>query len=166
MSRRLETLEDLYFEQLRELYDAEGQLVETLPKMADATSSERLRRAFVADCSLTKVHRSQLQHLFAGARLVPSGRCCHGMAGMLKEGLALLNDRSDPTVRDAALVIVAQKAQHYEMAGFGSVSAFADALGRDEEAQVLNRLVYEEKLADAALTELAQDVVNPSAPTR
>jgi ferritin-like metal-binding protein YciE len=166
MPRRLETLEELYFEQLRDLYDAEGQLVDALPRMAQAASSERLSQAFAADCSLTQVHRRELEHLFAGAGLVPSGHRCEGMSGLLQEGLELMGSQSHPGVVDAGLVIAAQKAQHYEMAGYGSASAFAAALGRSQEVQVLERLVYEEKLADAALTELAQGILNPSAPAR
>ena len=125
MIEKLETLEDLYFEELRDLYDAETQLIKALPRMAEIATSPNLRKVLLNDYELTRVHQRQLEQLFERAGRDPAGHECKGMSGLLEEQADLVLEQPEPRVLDAGLVVFAQKAQHYEMAGYGRARTFA-----------------------------------------
>jgi ferritin-like metal-binding protein YciE len=151
----LNTLHDLYVEQLRDLYSAETQLVEALPAMASAASHDSLRAAFHDHLEETQQHVIRLEQVFIGLGVAPGGETCEGMKGLLKEAHAVVGVGGDPAVRDAALIAAAQRVEHYEIAGYGTVSALADQLDLDEAKDMLDRTLDEEGKADKLLTKLA-----------
>lgn len=150
-----ETLQDLYVEQLRDLYDAENQLIKALPKMAEGTASEPLREAFEEHLGQTRNHVQRLEQIFEGLGEKAKAEKCKGMEGLVKEGGEVLDEDMDESVKDAAIISAAQKVEHYEIAGYGTVRTFANLLGEDEAAKVLEETLEEEKETDRKLTELA-----------
>jgi ferritin-like metal-binding protein YciE len=158
------TLKDLLLEELRDLYDGEQQLAKALPQLAAAAQSDGLRAAFESHLEETRNHAKRLEDIFAllGARA--SGKHCDGIAGIVKEGArSVENKELDGALKDAALIAGAQKAEHYEMAGYGTVAAWARTLGLTEAATSLEQTLEEEKAADQALNDLAEQEVNISA---
>ena len=158
------TLKDLLLDELRDLYDGEQQLAKAMPELAAAAQSDGLRAALESHLEETRNHVKRLEDIFAllGAR--PSGKHCDGIAGIVKEGARIIaNHELDGAIKDAALIAGAQKAEHYEMAGYGTVAAWARTLGLTEAAASLEQTLDEEKAADQALNDLAEQEVNISA---
>lgn len=161
----IESLQDLYVEQLRDLYDAENQLIKALPKMAEASTSEELRQGFEEHLEQTKEHAQRLETIFERLGETAKGKKCKGIEGIIKEGSETLDqDFGNDDVRDAAIIADAQRAEHYEIAGYGTAKTFANLLGEREAASMLEQTLNEEKETDAKLTELAEDI-NVSAET-
>ena len=160
---KLPSLKQLLIEELRDLYSAETQLVKALPKMAKAASTEELSEAFKEHLEITKGHVNRLEEIFEQLDEKPKGHPCVAMEGLLKEGAEAIDADGEDSVRDVALIIAAQKIEHYEIAGYGSVRTIAELLGEDRAAELLQETQDEEEEADQKLTQLAEDVVNPEA---
>jgi ferritin-like metal-binding protein YciE len=157
-------LKNLLIDELKDLYDGEQQLTRALPKLAAASRSDGLRSAFESHLEETRNHVKRLEDVFALLSVKAAGKACDGIAGIIKEGSRLIEMRElDGAVRDAALIASAQKAEHYEMAGYGTVAAWARTLGLTEIASSLEQTLDEEKAADQALNDLAEQEVNVSA---
>jgi ferritin-like metal-binding protein YciE len=156
---KAQSLRELFIEELRDLYDAENQLTKALPKMAENSSSAELREAFEEHLEQTRKHVSRLEKIFASLGEKAKAEKCKGMEGLLKEGSDLLSeDDIDPEVKDAAIISAAQRVEHYEIAGYGTVRTFAELLGEDEAVTALEETLQEEKEADQKLTELAEQI--------
>jgi ferritin-like metal-binding protein YciE len=156
----LKTLEDLFVDQLKDLYHAENQLVKALPKLAKAASSPKLSQAFTDHLAETKIHVERLEMIFNDLEMKPKGKVCKAMEGLLEEGKETMAEDADPSVKDAALITAAQRVEHYEMAGYGCVRTFARLLGHHKAADLLQRTLDEEGAADKHMTELAESVIN------
>jgi ferritin-like metal-binding protein YciE len=159
----LNTLEQLYVSELRDLYSAENQLLKALPKMAKGASSPELKEAFEKHLEQTKVHVLRLEELFGQLDESPKGKTCHGMKGLIEEGSEILKEDGEDSVLDAGIIVAAQKVEHYEIASYGSVRTFANLLGKDEEAKLLQSTLDEEAETNEILNRLAESVVNPEA---
>jgi ferritin-like metal-binding protein YciE len=160
---KLNTLKQLYIEELRDLYSAENQLLKALPKMAKGASSEELKLAFENHLDQTKVHVERLEEIFERLNETPKGKTCQAMKGLVEEGSEILGEDGEESVRDAGIIAAAQKVEHYEIASYGTVRTFAQLLGEDEAAELLQETLDEEGEADKLLTQLAQEIVNPEA---
>jgi len=160
---KLQNLKDLFVSELRDLYNAENQLVKALPKMASSASSEKLQAAFEEHLEQTKNHVTRLESVFEKLNLNPKGKRCKAMEGLIEEGKEIIEMRPEEPVRDAALIAAAQRVEHYEIAGYGCVRAFATLLGNEEAARVLEETLKEEKETDERLTELAMSEINEEA---
>jgi ferritin-like metal-binding protein YciE len=160
---KLNTLEQLYISELRDLYSAENQLLKALPKMAKGASSPELKDAFEKHLEQTKGHVERLEELFQQLDESPKGKTCHGMKGLIEEGSEILNEDGEDSVLDAGIIVAAQKVEHYEIAGYGSARTFANLLGKDEEAKLLQSTLDEESETNEILNGLAESVVNPEA---
>ncbi len=160
---KLESLKDLYLEQLKDLYSAETQLVEALPKMAEAASAPDLRKSFSDHLRQTQEHVHRLERIFSDLNEDPKGHTCEGMKGLVKEGQEMIKMKGAPEVLDAGLIAAAQRVEHYEIAGYGTVRTYAELLGREEHARLLERTLQEEEEADEMLTQLAESHINEEA---
>ena len=152
-----EGLKELYVDELKDLYNAENQLVKALPKMAKAATSPDLRAGFEEHLEQTKGHVSRLETIFEKLGESPKGKKCKGMEGLIEEGSEAIEEH-EGDVLDAALIGAAQRVEHYEIAGYGTVIAFAEELGEPEHASLLNETLNEEKETDEKLTALAGDI--------
>jgi ferritin-like metal-binding protein YciE len=159
-SLKLNSFRDLLLEELRDLYNAEQQLLDGLPKMVDAAKAPDLKSAFKHHLEQTKQHASRLEHVFAGIGEKASGETCEAMKGLIKEGELIIKAEGDPDVRDAGLIGAAQRVEHYEMAGYGTARTLARRLGEQEIASVLQQTLNEEGEADKKLTAIAESHVN------
>jgi ferritin-like metal-binding protein YciE len=158
------SLQELYVEQLQDLYDAEHQIIKALPKMiAEATSTD-LKDALTEHLEVTKTQASRLEQIFESSGEKAKAEKCKGMQGVIQEGSDLIREIKDENVRDAAIIASAQRVEHYEMAGYGTARNYASLLEDENAAQLLQETLDEEKEADAKLTALAEDI-NVSAPT-
>lgn len=160
---KIETLEDFYTEELRDLYDAENQILKVLPKMASSATSPELRRLFGDHIDETKVHVQRLDEIFESLKISPKGKHCKAMEGILSEAEEVFLDSMPDNVKDAALIAAAQRVEHYEMAGYGCVRTYARLLGQDDAAEQLDETLQDEGDADKALTALAEATVNDDA---
>lgn len=160
---KLNTLEELYISELRDLYSAENQLLKALPKMAKGASSPELKEAFETHLKQTKGHVERLEELFEQRDESPKGKTCHAMKGLIEEGSEILKEQGENSVLDAGMIVAAQKVEHYEIASYGSVRTFANLLGKDEEAELLQSTLDEESETNEILNRLAETVVNPEA---
>ena len=151
----LNTLNDLYLEQLQDLYSAETQLVEALPKLASASSNEELRDAFEQHLAETREHVTRLNQIFEQLGETPGTELCKGMQGLIKEGDEVLKLKGHPAVIDAALIAAAQRVEHYEIAAYGTVKTLADQLDKDDAKSLLDDTLQEEGKADKLLTKIA-----------
>jgi ferritin-like metal-binding protein YciE len=151
----LQNLKDLFVDQLKDLHSAETQLVEALPKMANAASAEELRDAFEQHLAETREHVTRLGQIFGEIGATPGGEKCEGMAGLIREGEKVLSQQGDPNVVDAALIAAAQRVEHYEIAAYGTVKTLADHLDLGEAKDLLDRTLDEESKADTLLTKIA-----------
>ena len=156
----METLRDLYIEELKDLYSAEKQLVRALGKMAKNASNEELKAAFQNHLAETEGHVERLEEIFESLEASPRGKKCVGMEGLIEEANELLEEDAAEDVVDAGLISKAQHVEHYEMAGYGTVRAWAQLLGEDAHAQLLQQTLEEEMNADKLLSELAESAVN------
>jgi ferritin-like metal-binding protein YciE len=157
-------LNDLFVQQLKDVYDAEQQLTEALPKMAEAASSSQLKSAFQEHFGQTQGHVRRLEQIFNAINVEPARESCVAMKGMIKEGDDMIKAKGNPKVRDAGLIAAAQRVEHYEIASYGSIRGFAHQLGRDDLAQILQQTLEEEGAADKKLTSIAESTVNQAAP--
>jgi ferritin-like metal-binding protein YciE len=155
---KLESLQDLYVDELKDLYNAETQLTKALPKMAKAAASEELRTAFEEHLEETKHQIERLETIFKELDASPKGKKCKAMAGLVAEGQEMMEMDGEDAVKDAALIAAAQRVEHYEMAGYGTVRTYAELLGYDKAAKLLQETLDEEAAADAKLTELAKNI--------
>jgi len=152
------SLQDLYLEQLRDLYDAEHQIIKALPKLIDAAQSERLKDALTEHLDVTKEQASRIEQIFDTRGEKPRAERCKGMQGIIQEGDDLIGGIKDPNVRDAAIIASAQRVEHYEMAGYGTARNYADLLDENEASQLLQETLDEEKEADETLTDLSEEI--------
>jgi ferritin-like metal-binding protein YciE len=160
---KLDTLKTLYLNELRDLYNAENQLVKALPKMAKAASSPELKNAFQKHLEQTKSHVERLEQVFEELGEKPKGKTCHGMKGLIEEGSEILEEEGEESVLDAGIIVAAQKVEHYEIASYGSVRTFAELLGKQKSAELLQVTLDEESETNEALNQLAEGIVNPEA---
>lgn len=157
---KLETLHDLYVEELKDLYSAESQMAAALPKMAKAATSPELRDAFEGHLAETQAHIDRLEAILDALDTSPKGHKCKGMEGLLSESKHFMKQSGDPSVIDAGLIAQAQRVEHYEMAGYGCARTYARLLGYNEAADQLQITLDEEGASDKRLTELAVSVIN------
>jgi ferritin-like metal-binding protein YciE len=151
-------LKELYVEELRDLYSAEKQLVKALPKMAKAATSSDLRGGFEQHLEQTKGHVARLEEIFQALQEIPNGKTCKGMEGLIKEGGEMIAEDPEAERLDAGLISAAQRVEHYEIAGYGSVRTYAQLLGENEAVSLLDETLNEEKETDAKLTKLAETI--------
>ena len=156
----MDSLMDLYVEELKDLYNAENQLLKALPKMAKKAAAPELKRAFQDHLEVTKTHVNRLDGIFKGLGEKPTGKTCKAMKGLVEEGKEVIDEDGDPSVLDAALIGAAQRVEHYEMAGDGVVRTFAMQLGENKAADLLQTTLDEEGEADKKLTSIAEEVIN------
>jgi ferritin-like metal-binding protein YciE len=163
---KLASLRDLLIEELRDLYNAETQLVDALPKMAEAASSHELKSAFEHHLEETRRQVSRLASIFKQIDEESSGETCEAMKGLVKEGEIFIKAEGDPDVRDAGLIGAAQRVEHYEMAGYGTACALARRLGDNQMAEILQQTLNEEGEANKKLTSIAESQVNVAADSK
>lgn len=157
-SKEKKTLKQLFEDGLKDIYSAEKQLTEALPKMAKACENEELEEAFEHHLKQTKKHVERLEKVFDKLGIDKDGETCEAMKGLIKEGDEIIEKYAESPVRDSALIIGAQKIEHYEIASYGSLCELADVLGMGKVADLLGRTLDEEKETDDLLSEIAQDV--------
>ena len=160
---KMESLETLYVEELRDIYNAENQLLKALPKMAKAASSSELKRAFEEHLEQTQGHVERLEEIFEKLDKKPTGKTCKAMKGLIEEGSEIAKEDGEEHVLDAGLIAAAQKVEHYEMASYGTVRTWAEILGEEDAAELLQQTLDEEGETDKRLTELAEEIVNVEA---
>jgi ferritin-like metal-binding protein YciE len=156
----LASLQDLFVEELKDLYSAEKQITQALPKMVKAANSPELKAAFEEHLKQTEEHMKRLEQICEKLGEKPSGKFCKGMEGVIKDGAELIKEDAEPSVKDAGLISAAQHVEHYEMAGYGTVRTYALELGNREAAKLLQMTLDEEQATDVKLTKLAESNVN------
>jgi ferritin-like metal-binding protein YciE len=159
----LDTLKDLYIEELKDLYSAEKQLTKALPKLAKAAKHSELQAAFRNHLKETEQHVARIERICKELGVSPRGKKCVGMEGLIEEGNELIREKPDEDVLDAGLISKAQHVEHYEIAGYGTVRTYARQLGYDDQAELLQRTLDEEGNADHLLTALAESGINVEA---
>jgi ferritin-like metal-binding protein YciE len=155
-------LKELYVDELKDIYNAETQLVKALPKMAKAASSEELRSGFEEHLEQTKGHVSRLEQIFESLGESPKGKKCKGMEGLVEEGSEMIDEEFEASVKDAGIIGAAQRVEHYEIAAYGTVRAFAETLGHEDHISLLQETLEEEKQTDEKLTGLAKKINSQS----
>jgi len=160
---KLETMQDLFVEQIEDLYDAEKRLVKALPKMAQECTSDRLRVALEEHLEETKGHVDRLERVFQALQQDAKGQTCQAMKGLIDEGEDVISDTEPGPLRDAGMIAAGNRVEHYEIAAYGSARTFAQTLGMLEVAELLEETLEEEKAADEKLTEIATSMVNEQA---
>lgn len=163
MASKMRTLDDLYIDLLKDLYSAEKQLVKALPKMAKNAQSPDLQKAFQEHLRQTEGQVERIERIFSDMGGSPRGKKCVGMEGVIEEGNELLKEDAEPDVLDAGLIAAAQKVEHYEIAGYGTARAWANRLGYDSAARLLQETLEEESMANEKLTKIAESHVNMEA---
>jgi ferritin-like metal-binding protein YciE len=158
-----DSLRQLYVNELKDLYNAETQLVKALPKMAKASSNAELRQGFEEHLRQTSEHVSRLEQIFEMLGEKATGRKCLGMEGLVKEGAETMSGDYEVALMDAAIIGAAQKVEHYEIAGYGTVRTFAELLGENEHVSLLEQTLEEEKETDQKLTQLAEEINSQAA---
>ena len=153
-----QALRDLYIDELRDIYNAETQMVKALPKMAKAATSEELRSGFEEHLEQTRGHVQRLEQIFEALDEKPTGKKCAGMEGLVKEGSEMIGDDFEGEVKDAGLIGAAQRVEHYEIAAYGTVRAFAELLNERNAVELLSETLEEEKETDKKLTQLASEI--------
>jgi ferritin-like metal-binding protein YciE len=156
----LESLKDLFVEELKDIYNAENQLVKALPKMAKAANSPELKKAFETHLEETKGQIERLDQIFENLGEKSRGPKCKGMEGLIEEGKHIMEEDAEPEVTDAGLICAAQKVEHYEIAGYGCLKTWAETLDEKEIVKLLEKTLNEEKETDKKLTELAEETIN------
>jgi ferritin-like metal-binding protein YciE len=157
------TLHDAFIEELRDTYDAERQLTKALSKLAKAATNPQLRDAFETHLEETRAQVDRLEQVFASLDEKVRGKHCEGIAGIIEEGKSIMEEDFDEVTMDACLIAAGQRAEHYEMAAYGTLVAWARAMGHDEAATLLQETLEEEKAADEKLSELAEGGINQEA---
>lgn len=157
---KLENLQDLLLDELEDIYDAEQQLVEALPKMAKSATSPELKQSFESHLNETEGHVKRIEDVFKLFGEEPERKTCKAMKGLIAEGAEVIKEDAEPEVKDAALIAAAQRVEHYEIAAYGSARTYAEELGKSQAVELLDETLKEEKHADTKLTKLAVQVVN------
>ncbi len=157
------SFQELYQEQLRDLYSAENQIIEALPKMVEAAANDQLKQGFQMHLEQTKEQARRLEQIFSRMGQDPGGHTCKAMQGLVAEGKESLKEVQAGPVLDAALIAAAQRIEHYEMAGYGTAKTFAKQAGDAESVSLLEQTLEEEKQTDEKLTQVAESLVNPQA---
>jgi ferritin-like metal-binding protein YciE len=160
---KLNSLRDLYINELKDLYDGEQRIIKALPDMAEAANSADLRQAFEDHLSQTRNHVQRLERIFQELDESPKGQKCKGLQGIIDEGEDLMDEDAPASVCDAALIASAQRVEHYEIAAYGTARTYARHLGYETQAQLLNQTLQEEGETDKKLTSLAESFVNEEA---
>ena len=151
-------LKSLYVDELRDLYNSEQQLIKALPKMVKAANSDDLREGFEQHLEQTRQHATRLEQILSGLGEVVKGKKCKGMAGIVAEGGEIMSEDFQGALMDAALISAAQRVEHYEIAAYGAVHAYAELMGESEAASLLQQTLDEEKETDQKLTELSEEI--------
>lgn len=160
---KINTLEDLLTDELKDIYSAENQLIKTLPKLAKAADSNDLRNAFEKHLEQTRTHAQRIQEICSDLDVKPTGKKCVGMEGLVEEGKEVLQENMDKEAKQAALIGAAQRVEHYEIAAYGTAMAHAKQLGYMKVVDILGKTLEEEKQADELLTTIAENRVNVKA---
>ena len=160
---RIGSMQDLFVEQIQDLYDAEQRLVRALPKMAEAAASNELRSAFTDHLEQTKGHVKRLEQVFSEVEEDAGGQICEAMKGLIAEGEEMIEDVKPSPLRDAGLIATANRVEHYEMAGYGTARTLAESLGLSQSANLLQQTLDEVKRADANLSKISVEKVIPEA---
>lgn len=163
MANELKTFQDLYQEQLKDLYSAETQIIEALPKMIEATTSPELKQGFETHLDQTREQAQRLEQIFQNLNQEPGGHKCKAMQGLIAEAQETLKEGKPSPVLDAALIAGAQRIEHYEMAGYGTARTLARQIGDHQAVSLLEKTLSEEKETDEKLTQIAELSVNPQA---
>ena len=164
MAKKMTSLDELYVDLLKDLYSAENQLVKALPKMAKAAASPDLRTAFEGHLKQTKNHAERIERIFSErGNGSPRGKKCAGMEGLIEEGKEIMQENMEAQVMDAGLIAAAQKVEHYEIASYGTARAWAQQMGYDRDADLLQQTLEEESTANEKLTQIAESHVNVEA---
>lgn len=162
-STEFNNFEDLFREQIEDLYDAEHRLTDALPKMAEAASSSQLKQAFQDHLIETQGHVSRLEQVFRELNIEPKRTTCQAMKGLVAEGEEMIKAKGDPDIKDAALIAAAQRVEHYEISAYGTARSFARRLGLTQAVTLLQQTLEEEKAADEKLNNIAESSVNAQA---
>jgi ferritin-like metal-binding protein YciE len=162
-SEEFNSLDDLFVHELKDIYDAEIRITDALPKMAEKAHNPRVKQAFQNHLSQTEKHIERLKAVFEHRGCECERETCDAMVGLIKEGSAVLSADGDPDVLDAALIAAAQRVEHYEIAAYGTARTFAQRLGDNYSAELLEQTLEEEKQTDHQLTQIAEASVNPAA---
>ncbi|TYZ11856.1 ferritin-like domain-containing protein [Hymenobacter lutimineralis] len=163
MFNKLKSLDDLFAEQLKDLYSAETQLVKALPDMASEARDARLRQGFEKHLQETMNQVSRLEQIGRGLNIDLSGHTCKAMQGLVAEGKETISEDATDEVKDAALIAAAQRVEHYEISGYGTAAHYAERLGHTEAASLLRQTLQEEQLTDTKLNDLAKSYINQRA---
>jgi len=155
---QLSSLEDLFIDELKDLYSAETQLTKALPKMAKAASSKELKAGFEKHLKQTEGHVERLEQICEELEVSPKGKKCKAMEGLIEEGSEVIDEDAEPEVKDAALIAAAQRVEHYEIAGYGCVRTYAKLLGYNSAMKLLQQTLDEEGDTDKTLTKLAETI--------
>lgn len=159
----LDSLEKLFLEELKDVYNAEKQILRALPRMAKAAESPQLEQAFTQHLKETEGQVRRLEQIFKELGQAARGKKCKGMEGLLEEGKEVLEEEGEPAVKDAALISAAQRVEHYEIAAYGCLRTYASLLGYSEAEQLLQQNLQEEEAADKKLTQLGESGINEAA---
>lgn len=160
---KIMTLADLYLDQLQDMHSSERQIIKALPKMAKAANHKKLKAAFTKHLEESKKQLERLNTILDDLGKGPGRKVCEATKGLVEEGAGMIEADADEEVRDVGLICAAQKVEHYEIASYGCLCAFATLLGRDADVKLLEKTLDEEKTTDQALTDLAMSVVNDKA---
>ena len=155
---KINTLRDAFIEQLKDLYSAENQLIKALPKMAKAATAPDLAQGFTDHLEQTKEHVARLEQIFEALDEKPTGKKCKAMAGLVEEGSEAIEEDASPAAKDSLLIAAAQRVEHYEIAAYGTVKAFAELLEEEEAEGLIDQTLQEEIETDEKLTEAAKTV--------
>ena len=159
----LDSLQNLFVTELKDIYNAEKQLVTALPRIAKAARSAQLAEAITKHLKETEGHVARLEEIFQSLGLPARGKKCKGMEGLLEEGKEVMEEEAQESVRDAALISAAQKVEHYEIVAYGCLRSYAQILGHNDAAKRLEQTLKEEEAADEKLNELAEGGINQAA---
>jgi ferritin-like metal-binding protein YciE len=159
----LDSMQQLFLNELKDVYNAEKQLVRALPRLAKAAQSPELRKALTKHLRETEQHVTRLERIFRGLEQAPRGKKCKGMEGLIEEGKEILEEEGAPEVIDAAIISAAQRVEHYEIAAYGCLRTYAQLLGNSEADRLLQQTLAEEEAADETLTALGEGGINQAA---
>jgi ferritin-like metal-binding protein YciE len=159
----LESMQDLFLNELKDVLNAEKQLVQALPRLAKAAQSPQLQQAFTKHLRETEGHVQRLERIFKSLGQTARGKACKGMEGLIAEGKEILEEDGAPEVIDAALISAAQRVEHYEIAAYGCLRTYAQLLGNSEADRLLQQTLAEEEATDKALTALGEGGINQAA---
>lgn len=160
---KLKSLDDLFEHEVKDLYSAEKQLLEALPKMMESASDAQLKKVFESHLKETKAQKERLEKIFELCEITPGGKKCAAMEGLIEEGESMIDEKATSEVKDAGLIASAQRIEHYEISGYGTAHHFAERLGKTEAAKLLAQTLQEEQKADTLLNNLAKGSINQKA---